>query len=296
MGIPKAHPPRPISSPPTPSLFLNLAFVLAVVVSSISPSAAADLYTVVYKGCANQTSGGGGASQQALAALISSLTAQASSAKFYKTTTSSSAGGQALFGLFQCRGDLSSSDCSACVGRVLPMWSSLCGPSVAARIQLTGCYALYQVSGFPQVSGTQMLFKTCGSGSGGGDFELKRDTAFAQLQSGVAGGAGFYATRYASVYALAQCEGDLSTGDCGDCVSQAVQKSEVECGGAPSGQVYLDKCYISYSYYPNGVPHGGGGQQTSKTVAIVVGGAAALGFLVICLLFARSLLKKKDDF
>ncbi|KAG1361881.1 plasmodesmata-located protein 2 [Cocos nucifera] len=296
MGIPKAHPPRPISSPPTPSLLLILALVLAIVVSSISPSAAADLYTLVYKGCANQTSGGGGASQQALAALKSSLTAQASSTKFYKTTTSSSDGGQAVFGLFQCRGDLSSSDCSACVGRVLPMWNSLCGPAVAARIQLTGCYALYQVSGFPQVSGTQMLFKTCGSGSGGGDFELKRDTAFAQLQSGVAGGAGFYATRYASVYALAQCEGDLSTGDCGECVSEAVQKSEVECGGAPSGQVYLDKCYISYSYYPNGVPHGGGGQQTSKTVAIVVGGAAALGFLVICLLFARSLLKKKDDF
>ncbi|XP_008785155.2 plasmodesmata-located protein 2-like isoform X2 [Phoenix dactylifera] len=295
MGIPKAHPPRPISSPPTPSLFPILTLVLASVVSSISPSAAADLYALIYKGCANQTAGGG-ASQQALAALTSSLTAQATTAKFYKTTTSSSAGGQAMFGLFQCRGDLSASDCSACVGRVLPMWSSLCGPAVAARVQLTGCYALYQVSGFPQVSGTQMLFKTCGSGGGRGDFELKRDTAFAQLQSGVAGGAEFYATSYASVYALAQCEGDLSTSDCAECVSQAVQKSEVECGGAPSGQVYLDKCYISYSYYPHGIPHGGGGQQTAKTVAIVVGGAAALGFLVICLLFARSLMKKKDDF
>uniref|UniRef100_R7W0B4 Uncharacterized protein n=1 Tax=Aegilops tauschii TaxID=37682 RepID=R7W0B4_AEGTA len=52
------------------------------------------------------------------------------------------------------------------------------------------------------------------------------------------------------------------------------------------------------SYYPHGVPHGGGGglggQQTAKTVAIVLGGALALGFLVICLLFARSLVKKKD--
>lgn len=259
MGIPKAHPPRPISSPPTPSLFLILTVVLATVVLSISPSFAADLYALVYKGCANQTSRGGGVSLQAVAVLTSSLTAQATTAKFYKTTTSSSTGGQEVFGLFQCRGDLSSSDCSACVSRVLPMWSSLCGLAVAARVQLTGCYALYQVSGFPQVSGTQMLFKTCGSGGSGGDFELKRDTAFAQLQSGVAGGAGFYATRYASVYALAQCEGDLSTSDCGECVSQAVQKSEVECGGAPSGQVYLDKCYISYSYYPNGVPHGGGG-------------------------------------
>lgn len=95
---------------------------------------------------------------------------------------------------------------------------------------------------------------------------------------------------------MAQCEGDLSTGDCSQCVTQAVQHVEVECGGAPSGQVYLDKCYISYSYYPHGVPHGGGtgGQQTAKTVAIVLGGAVGLGFVVICLLFARSLVKKKD--
>ena len=36
------------------------------------------------------------------------------------------------------------------------------------------------------------------------------------------------------------------------------------------------------------------GQQTAKTVAIVLGGAVGVGFLVICLLFARSLVKKKD--
>lgn len=38
----------------------------------------------------------------------------------------------------------------------------------------------------------------------------------------------------------------------------------------------------------------GGQQQTGKTVAIVVGGAAALFLGVICLLFIRSLWKKKD--
>ncbi|CAL9780784.1 unnamed protein product [Musa acuminata subsp. burmannicoides] len=290
-----SSPPR-ISRTPFPLVTITLTILL--------PAVAGDLCTLVYKGCANQTlSGSGAAYMQPLAALSSALTARAAAAKFYKTTTSSAVGGQPLFGLFQCRGDLSPSDCSACVGCVLPMWTSLCGPAAAARVQLNGCYALYQVSGFPQVSGTQMLYKACGSGGGGGGFEVKRDTAFAQLQSGVAGGQGFYATSYASVYAMAQCEGDLSAGDCSECIAQAVQKSEVECGGAASGQVYLDKCYISYSYYANGVPHGGGGGGGvggggggggEKTVAIVVGGAAGVGFLVICLLFARSVMKKKD--
>jgi hypothetical protein len=148
-------------------------------------------------------------------------------------------------------------------------WSSVCGASVAARVQLAGCLALYEVSGFPQVSGIQMLFKTCGTGGGGGDFEMRRDTAFAALEGGVAtSSGGFVATSYQAVYAMAQCEGDLSTGDCSQCVTQAVQHVEVECGGASSGQVYLDKCYISYSYYPHGVPHGGGAGGQSPLLAL----------------------------
>lgn len=274
-------------------------FFFFILLSRPPPVSCADLYAVVYKGCANQTFPGG-SPPATVAALSSTLATQSASAKFYKTSSAPvSSSSAAVFGLFQCRGDLSGPDCSSCVSRAMSSWSQLCGPSVAARVQLNGCLALYEVAGFPQVSGTQMLFKTCGTGGGDGDFEMRRDTAFSQLEGGAGTTAGgFFATSYQQVYALAQCEGDLSNVDCSSCITQAVQHVEVECGGAPSGQVYLDKCYITYSYYPHGVPHGGGlgGQQTAKTVAIVLGGALALGFLVICLLFARSLVKKKDDY
>lgn len=36
------------------------------------------------------------------------------------------------------------------------------------------------------------------------------------------------------------------------------------------------------------------GQNTGKTVAIILGGIAGVAFLVICLLFARNLVKKRD--
>ena len=38
----------------------------------------------------------------------------------------------------------------------------------------------------------------------------------------------------------------------------------------------------------------GTGGNTGKTVAIILGGAAGVGFLVICLLFTRNLMKKHD--
>ena len=48
-----------------------------------------------------------------------------------------------------------------------------------------------------------------------------------------------FATSFQQVYALAQC--DVY---CSNCITQAVQHISVECGGAPSGQGYLDKCCI----------------------------------------------------
>ncbi|XP_068653498.1 plasmodesmata-located protein 2-like [Aristolochia californica] len=256
---------------------------------------AADSNSLVYKGCAKQTFTPNSGFQETLTALFNSLVAQASGARFFKT---SSGGGQtAITGLFQCRGDLSNADCYTCVRRLPQMANSLCGQSVAGRVQLAGCYLVYQATGFPQISGTEMLYKMCSSTqSKGVGFEEKRNIVFNQLQTGISGGSGFYATTYSSVYAIAQCEGDLGISDCGSCIKEAVQRSQVECGLSIAGQIYLNRCYMSYSYYQNGLPGHSSGQQTGKTVAIVVGGAAALGFVVICLLFLRSVLKKRDDY
>ncbi|KAL5702457.1 hypothetical protein ACHQM5_027675 [Ranunculus cassubicifolius] len=260
--------------------------------------AATDNTDLVYKGCANQ-SFADPILTQTLNNLFNSLVAQSSKTKFYKTN---SGGGQAsISGLFQCRGDLSNDDCYKCVSKIPGMSNSLCGSTVAGRIQLIGCYALYEVSGFPQVSGYQMLFKTCSrSQAAGSGFEMRRDTAFSTMENGVLGNnAGYYAATYEGVYVLGQCEGTLSSGDCGDCVKSAVQKAQVECGSSISGQVYLHKCYMSYAYYPNGISKksfsgGGSHQNTGKTIAIVVGGVAAVGFAFICLMFLRSLMKKHD--
>lgn len=47
-------------------------------------------------------------------------------------------------------------------------------------------------------------------------------------------------------------------------------------------------CVCAFNFFDVGTG------TTGKTVAIILGGAAGVGFLVICLLFARGLMKKHD--
>ncbi|XP_016450312.1 plasmodesmata-located protein 2-like [Nicotiana tabacum] len=289
------------------SLFLVILAILMLIPLTESASENTNL---VYKGCAKQAlSDPSGVYSQALSTLFGSLVSQSSKSNFYKTTTGSSQ--TTITGLFQCRGDLSNVECYNCVSGLPILIDKLCGTPVAARIQLLGCYMLYEVSGFPQISGMEMLYKTCsGKNAQGSGFEEKRDTAFSSLENGMASATnGFYTTSYESVYVVGQCEGDVGSSDCVECVKSAVQKTQVECGSSVSGQIFLHKCFVSFSYYPNGAPKksssssywspspsSGTGQNTGKTVAIILGGAAGVGFLVICLLFARNLTKKHDDY
>ncbi|KAK9724229.1 hypothetical protein RND81_05G057300 [Saponaria officinalis] len=237
-------------------LTLIIIQVLIFHTNNTKSSSTPDYTTLVYKGCSKQAvSDPTGAYSQSLNTLTSTLIQQSSRSKFYKTTT----GGpqSTISGLFQCRGDLSSGDCYNCVSKLPQISDNLCGKVSASRIQLLGCYMLYEVSGFTQISGLQMLFKVCSpTNVAGSGFEMRRDTALQVMVNGVNAGNshGFYTTTYQGVYVLGQCQGDLGAADCGLCVKSAVEKAQVECGSSLSGQVYLHKCFISYGYYPNGVP------------------------------------------
>ncbi|XP_009621526.1 plasmodesmata-located protein 2-like [Nicotiana tabacum] len=276
-------------------LFLFLSSFLFPI--NLVSSSSEQLTNFVYKGCANQKFPSGFYSQT-LNTLFNNLVSQSLTTKFYKTTAGS--GSSAISGLFQCRGDLSNSDCNNCVKKIPNMSQKLCGESIAARIQLNGCYLRYEVAGFQTVGPTELLFKVCGSTQASGTgFSDKLETALGEISKGVSSGNGFYAGGYQSVYVLGQCEGDLESGDCVNCVKNAVGKAKSECGNSISAHMYLQQCYISYTYYPNGVPGkslspSGTRQSTQKTVAIVLGGMVGVGLGVACLLVTRSAFKKKS--
>ncbi|KAL3642081.1 Plasmodesmata-located protein 2 [Castilleja foliolosa] len=300
--------------------FCIIIIIILTLLLNLTPlsRSAPDFTTIVYKGCAKQSfsSDPSGAFSQALSSLFGTLISQSSKSKFFKTTAGT--GQSSINGLFQCRGDLSNVDCYTCVSKLPILIDRLCGKPVAARMHLFGCYMLYEVSGFTQISGMEMLYKSCSAKNiGGSGFEEKRDTALNSLENGMSGASGgFYTANVESVSVMGQCEGDVGASDCVECVKSAVQRAQVECGSSVGGEIYLHKCYIGYGDYANGAhkgssssgsgsgsgsfhtpsSSGGTGPNAGKTVAIIVGGAAGVGFLVICLLFARGLFKKKDDY
>ncbi|KAK4273677.1 hypothetical protein QN277_017021 [Acacia crassicarpa] len=146
---------------PTSSLH-SLFLFFSVFLLLLHRISAADFTDLVYKGCADQKfQDPSGIYSQNLKSLVATLVAQ-SAQKVFASTTSGD-GQNAIRGLYQGRGDLSNSNCYKCVSKIPDMLDKLCGQVVAVRIQLNGCYLRYEIVEFKQVSGTQLLYKVCGS-------------------------------------------------------------------------------------------------------------------------------------
>lgn len=142
-------------------LSLKLSSLCTIIILSMAlfsdlkpaDSASPDYTNLIYKGCARQQfSDPSGLYSQALSAMYGSLVTQSTKTKFYKTTTGTTSQ-TTITGLFQCRGDLSNNDCYNCVSRLPVLSGKLCGKTIAARVQLSGCYLLYEIAGFAQISG-----------------------------------------------------------------------------------------------------------------------------------------------
>ncbi|KAL4571114.1 hypothetical protein LXL04_017865 [Taraxacum kok-saghyz] len=106
---------KPHMGPP-----LTTPFFLIVLSICSSTCSYADLTTFVYKGCANQRfQDPSRISSQNLKSLYANLISQSSTTNFYNTTTGNGQLTTSISGLYQCRGDLSNSDCNTCVKKSL---------------------------------------------------------------------------------------------------------------------------------------------------------------------------------
>lgn len=148
-----------------------------------------------------------------------------------------------VYGLYQCRGDLKTSDCSRCTESAVNQISLVCPYTYGASLQLEGCYVRYEHIDFLGRLDTSIRYKKC-SKSVNNDVEFfkRRDDVLADLQTAIS----FKVSSSGLVEGFAQCLGDLTPADCTTCLAEAVTKLKNLCGSAAAADVFLAQCYARY--------------------------------------------------
>lgn len=139
-------------------------------------------------------------------------------------------------------------DCATCVAKAVSQFGRLCpNNNCGGAVQLQGCFVKYDNSSFIGVEDKSVVMKKCGPSSGYNLDEMnRRDAVLGSLIGG--GGVGLYRVGGSQdIQGVAQCVGDLSMGQCQDCLSEAIKRLKIECGGAVFGDMFFSKCYARYS-------------------------------------------------
>lgn len=182
-----------------------------------------------------------------LNSLLSSMASSSSQALYnsFALGNYSSANAEgSVFGLYQCRGDLKTRECSICIAKAIEQVSLVCPYTLGATMQLDGCFLRYEHTDFIGKLDTSVMFKRCSYNgvNDAADFIKRRDDVLADMQAAM----GFRMSSSGTVHGVAQCLGDLSPPDCSACMSDAVAKMISLCGSAAAADVFLAQCYARY--------------------------------------------------
>ncbi|CAK9156041.1 unnamed protein product [Ilex paraguariensis] len=275
-----------------PALLPLFTFILSL--SSLFLPSLSSIDSFVYVGCSQIKYTPDSPYESNLHSLLTSLVNSATYSAYNKFTIMGSSSEDALNGLYQCRGDLSMPDCATCVARSVSQLGTQCSQTCGGALQLEGCFVKYDNTSFVGVEDKTVVVNKCGPSSGfDADATNGRDAVLASL-----GGAGgpYRVGGSGDVQGVAQCVGDLSVGECQDCVSEAIGRLKSECGGGGVyGDMFLGKCYARYSTSgahiyskPN---HDSSHDEGEKTFAIIVGLLAGVALIIIFLTFMRKVLE-----
>ncbi|MCH93817.1 cysteine-rich receptor-like protein kinase, partial [Trifolium medium] len=218
--------------------------------------------TFLYQVCSTNKTTANSTYKSNLGTLFSSLSSN-STKEFYNTTVPRRTSSNTVYGLYMCRGDVSSSLCQQCVTNATQKLStdSDCSLSKQAVIWYDECMVRYNNTSFFSTMATRpgaFLMNTANITNQESFMRLLFDTMnkTADKAANSSVGAKKYATKEASIsgfqtlYSLAQCTEDLSQQDCRTCLSDAIQLLPRCCEGKQGGRVLLPSCNIRYELYP----------------------------------------------
>ncbi|GMH26830.1 hypothetical protein Nepgr_028673 [Nepenthes gracilis] len=265
---------------------LSLYIVIAAVGSASQPPAD----TFVYGGCSQAKYNPNSTYESNLNSLLTSLVNSATYSSYNKFTVIGPTEQDVIYGLYQCRGDLSMPDCATCIAHSVSRLGSLCPESCGGTAQLEGCFVKFDNASFLGVEDKGVLYRRCGPSIGYDARRITgRDAMLAALASGD-GGSYYRVGGSGEVQGMAQCAGDLSVDQCRDCIGEAVGRLKSDCGTAELGEMYLGKCYAKYTIggalsYSNFRKGSSKNQLGIKTFALIIGLLAGIVLLIVFLTF-----------
>ncbi|XP_013703724.2 plasmodesmata-located protein 6 [Brassica napus] len=275
-------------------MFCTKTLLLITVLFLLGTFTFAAVDTFVYGGCSQTKYFPGSPYESNVNSLLTSFVSSASLYTYNNFTVNGISGGDgSVYGLYQCRGDLSlgSGDCARCVARAVSRLGSLCAGATGGALQLEGCFVKYDNSTFLGVEDKTVVVRRCGSPVGYNSDEMtRRDSVVGYLST--SSGGSYRVGVSGELQGVAQCTGDLSASECQDCLMEAIGRLKTDCGTAAWGDVYLAKCYARYSGRGgHSRANGYGGNRDNnddeiqKTLAIIVGLIAGVTLLVVLLSF-----------
>ncbi|CAL9178811.1 unnamed protein product [Musa hybrid cultivar] len=190
--------------------------------------------------------------------VLADLVASASAGGF--ATASSGKGASGIYGLAQCRGDVSAEDCSTCLAdaaKKLP--TTACPGQADGRIWYDYCFMRYDNENFVGQSDTSVatILINVKNATDPEKFDKKVGVVMDRARADAVapgnnalGRAKLQFTPYITIYALAQCTRDLQQLTCAQCLSSAVEKFPDYCQYRKGCQVLYSSCMVRYEIYP----------------------------------------------
>ncbi|KAK1325287.1 Cysteine-rich receptor-like protein kinase 8 [Acorus calamus] len=297
-------------------LLQTLLTITTTTAAQFDPSAPIQ---VICSGDSNYTSNS--AFESDLRSLLTSLATSApSNGGFFNTSTPDNT----VYGLAQCRGDKTPTECSDCLNRSASTILSQCPRRKQAVLRYDECLTRYSDKRFFSTlttDGTQMLYNVNNASD-----QTQFNRQLGRLLNGLATNASRDATRFAegeinytdfvNLYGMVQCTRDLSGSDCLSCLTGSIADLPGCCSGKQGARVFNPSCYLRYEsslfYAPVSPPpplpgltspppgaqttHSDGNKKnSSKTVIFIVAPTiAVLAFIsAIAICYWRKKPKKK---
>ncbi|CAL5215215.1 unnamed protein product [Lathyrus oleraceus] len=275
-------------------MVLSLLFLVTIL--TMTTSGISDTNSFIFGGCSRLKFSPGSNYETSVNSILSSLVNSATFTTYNNFTVPGATASETVSGLFQCRGDITNDQCSTCVERAVSQLGTLCFETYGGALQLEGCFVKYDNVKFVGVEDKTEVVKKCGPLIG--LTSDARDNVLAYLESSDGVYKTFRTTSYGDFQGVAQCTGDLSSSECQDCVSDAIQRLKSECGGSTWGDMYLAKCYVRYS--EGGVhsrdhndDENHNDDEIEKTLAILIGLIAGVALIIVFLSFLSKVCEKQ---